>query len=196
MDDRPHLVHGNPLGSAAGRAGTTAGLSAPRWRPVGTGDTVTRLWDVQAGNVPDVELPGGDGLLLAGPVLDVDCNRAVQVRVRPVEDGPLLPAAVAATAQDGVATVTAHPRTCPPGNTRLAFLLGRYIHGDRVAAGVDMPVVTVGCALRPEEFGGVGIMPVSHRVRLLDGGGRWVEHTMWEVMSLPRYAALARENRL
>jgi hypothetical protein len=59
-----------------------------------------------------------------------------------------------------------------------------------------MPVVTVGCALRPEEFGGVGIMPVSHRVRLLDGGGRWVEHTMWEVMSLPRYAALARENRL
>lgn len=153
-----------------------------------------RVWEVETDSLPVLAVPDADGLIVAGPLVEPGSDGCVPVLFHQIGMGPLVPAALRAGDREETGTVTVHARTCPADSTRLAFLVGRYVRGEREAAGLVMPVVTVGVALRPEESG-PEVVPLSHRVRLHAGSG-WVERTVWELVTANMFAVLRTVGRI
>ncbi|SNQ46223.1 conserved hypothetical protein [Frankia canadensis] len=150
--------------------------------------SIVPVWEVDPLELPTLELPETDGLVLAGAsgARDGSGGGCVEVEFLAVDADELLRRAVEAAAWPHIGSVTVHPGRDPAERTRLAFLIGRQLRLERSARGWDSPVVTLGSALRPEAAGGQGLRMVPHHVRLRCGD-RWNRHTLWEVMGLRQY---------
>jgi hypothetical protein len=148
--------------------------------------SVVPEWEIDQLDLPPLDLPDTDGLVLAGASPRGPGTECVEVEFLPIEADALLCTAVEAASWPHIGSVTVHPRRAPADRTRLAFLIGRHLHVERSATGWDSPVVTLGSALRPESAGGQGLRMVPHHARLRSGD-HWNRHTLWEVMGLRQY---------
>ncbi len=141
-----------------------------------------RTWDVPAEDIPQLLHPGCAGLLVAGPLVARDSGGHVHTDFLPARGGRRLVGwALRTVADTGGGTVTVWPSGATVMQTGVAFLIGRYIRGEREWAGDrDLAVVTVGVAPGPEDLD-VAVTPVPHRMRV-ETCSRTVDYTAWELL--------------
>jgi hypothetical protein len=162
------------------------------------GNRHPQLTEVTQAQLPRLDIPYMDGVLVARPSGPGECGGVQRPNVTRVEFIPadvdrLTAVAVRMVGWDYVATVVVHHRFLPSRRTALALVVSTRLHRERAAAGLGTDIVT--SAVRPAADEGDGLIVIRHGVVVPDDPAGIPDQTVWELMRPDQYTAWRERER-